>query len=196
MLASTHGLYESPALLALQAQQKAAQLRLRQVAEQEQQQKAQAESKKQAELARQQNAGAALSLAAAAAPSADATAAAAPTASILSRQTEVRRADGKRRIVPVSVAAPAVDSAGSGFVPGAPIRSTSTSANAAASAATQLAYASPAMLMQLTGAVTGAPDATDLFAGSAAAPQSKSVTCNLRTLALPIGVLMTLAHSI
>ena len=188
LLASTHGLLDSPALLELQAQQKAAQQRLRQVAEAEQQ-KIQAE-RAEAELRKQAETPATSSALAAAASSSSGFAAAAPTGvSTLALQTEVRRADGKRRIVPVSVAAP-VDAAASV----APIRSTSTSATAgvgasatagigAGSAAAHLAHATPAMLMQLTAGGASLPDTITAPPPPLPLPTSTATTTTATTTA-------------
>ena len=160
VLASTHGLYDSPALLEMQAQQKLAHQRLKEAAEKEH--KAHAAEREERKHASPP------ALVSSSAPAA--TASLNPEASTLSLQTVVRRADGKRRIIPVHVPAPAVESLS--FISSTAARSTSTSATAAAaatgsSAASHLAHATPAMLMALT---AGAIEMEDAAVASAPQP--------------------------
>lgn len=170
VLASTHGLYDSPALLEMQAQQKLAQQRLKAAAEQEH--KAHAAEREEKQALERKNASPPVLTSS----SAPATAASLdPEASTLSLQTVVRRADGKRRIIPVSVAAPVAES--SSFISATAARSTSTSAStgsaatAGSSAASHLAHATPAMLMALT---AGAVEMEDAGAGASAMPPSNA----------------------
>jgi WD40 repeat protein len=170
-LTASHGLYESPLALQLHKQQQEAQQKLRHIAEQQAQavQRTASNARKQAELDRRIDT-AATSSQSSNVPTLQLSA----SPSTLSQQTQVVQPGKKRRIIPVSV--PSTDaSASTPFGAGALVRSTSTSANnAGPSVATQLAQATPAMLMQMTSEPT--MEAADLFAGAIPQPAKKQRT--------------------
>jgi WD40 repeat protein len=166
LLASAQGLYDSPAALELQQQQKTAQQRIQQISQQEHLkalalQRLQSDSRKQAQLSERESNGSGTSV----------LSPIRSTSIPITTQQEVRRADGKRRIIPLSIPSDSIASTAT-ITLGAPVRSTSTSANALSSTASQLANATPAMLMELTGGITavesnkGPEEAMDLFAGA------------------------------
>lgn len=153
LLTSTHGLLDSPAALIAQKQQEKIKQRIVQLAKEE----ADRENEKhRAEMEK-----AAVREAASRLPAADSTPTSAPislsavkqaaspvavpssstsASTVLGQQREIRRADGKRRIVPVSIPAPVTHAAASSF----PTRS------ASAAGKTTLATASQDIIAKLT----------------------------------------------